>query len=105
MKEQTKAQLRAEIERLNGVISYYRSEPYTIDYKVYLMLSDMIENNKSEILEDLNCVLLNNHAVYLLNKEYDLLNRAAECLADMPKRADNGDLLYIDNGTPDGGYA
>ena len=105
MKEQTKAQLRAEIERLNGVISYYRSEPYTIDYKVYLMLSDMIENNKSEILEDLNCWQLNNHAVYLLNKEYDLLTHAAGCLADMPKRADNGDLLYIDNGTPDGGYA
>jgi hypothetical protein len=105
MKEQTKAQLRAEIERLNSVISYYRSEPYTIDYKVYLMLSDMIENNKSEILEDLNCWQLNNHAVYLLNKQYDLLNRAAECLVDMPKRAGNGDLLYIDNGTPDGGYA
>ena len=102
---ETKAQLRAEIERLNSVISYYRSEPYTIDYKVYLMLSDMIENNKSEILEDLNCWQLNNHAVYLLNKEYDLLTRAAECLADMPKRADNGDLLKVDNGTPDGGYA
>lgn len=102
---ETKAQLRAEIERLNGVISYYRSEPYTIDYKVYLMLSDMIENNKSEILEDLNGWQLNNHAVYLLNKEYDLLNRAAECLAGMPKRADNGDLLKVDNGTPDGGYA
>jgi hypothetical protein len=79
---ETKAQLRAEIERLNSVISY-----------------------KSEILEDLNGWQLNNHAVYLLNKEYDLLTRAAECLADMPKRADNGDLLKVDNGTPDGGYA
>lgn len=105
MKQQTKAQLRAEIERLNGVISYYRSEPYTIDYKVYLMLSDLIESNKSEILEDLNGWQLNNHAVYLLNNQYDLLNHAAECLADIPKRADNGDLLRIDNGTRDGGYA
>ena len=97
MKQQTKAQLRAEIERLNGLISYYRSEPYAIDYKVYLMLSDMIESNKSEILEDLNCWQLNNHAVYLLNKEYDLLTNAAGFLADMPKRADNGEVLQWSN--------
>ena len=105
MKEQTKAQLRAEIERLNGVISYYRAEPYSIDYKVYLLLSDLIENNKSEIMGDLNYGHLSNHGAYILNAQYDLLVSAAGCLADLPKRADNGDLLRVDNGTPEGGYA
>jgi hypothetical protein len=112
MKEQTKAQLRAEIERmsaeikhLRGVVRYYRDEPYTIDFKVYLLLSDLIENNKSEIMEDLNYGHLSNHGAYILNAQYDLLTSAAGCLADLPKRADNGDLLRVDNGTPEGGYA
>ena len=105
MKEQTKAQLRAEIERLNGVVSCYRKEPESIDYEVYLLLTNLIDNNKSEIMEDLNYGHLSNHGAYILNAQYDLLTSAAGCLADLPKRADNGDLLRVDNGTPEGGYA
>ena len=105
MKEQTKAQMRAEIERLKGVVSYYRAEPYSIDYKVYLLLADLIENNKSEIMEDLNHCQITNHGAYVLNAQYDLLISASGCLADLPKRDDQGRLLRIDNGTVDGGYA
>ena len=105
MKEQTKAQLRAEIERLNGVISYYRAEPCSIDYGVYLLLADLIENNKSEIMEDLNYCQISNHGIYVLNAQYDLLTKAVGFLADLPKRDDKGRLLRIDNGTVDGGHA
>lgn len=105
MKGQTKAQLRAEIERLNGVVSYYRAEPYSIDYGVYLLLADLIENNKSEILDDLNSGDLSDHGAYALNAQYDLLISAAGFLADIPKRDDKGRLLRIDNGTAAGGYA
>ena len=105
MKEQTKAQLRDEVERLNGVVSYYRAEPYSIDYEVYLLLADLIESNKSEIMEDLNYCQISNHGAYVLNAQHDLLVSAAGCLADMPKRNDQGRLLRIDNGTVAGGYA
>ena len=105
MKEQTKAQLRAEIERLNGVVSYCRAEPYSIDYGVYLLLSDLIQDNKNEIMEDLNYCQISNHGAYVLNAHYDLLTRAAGFLSDIPKRDDQGRLLRIDNGTVDGGYA
>ena len=105
MKEQTKAQLRAEIERLSGVVSYYRKEPESIDYEVYLLLTNLIDNNKSEIMEDLNYCQLNNYAVYFLNSQFDLLSKAAECLKELPKRDSQGQLLRIDNGTVDGGYA
>ena len=105
MKEQTKAQLRAEIERLNGIVSYYRAEPYSIDYGVYLLLADLIESNKSEIMEDLNYCQISNHGAYVLNAQYDLLTRANGFLADIPKRADNGDLVRVDNGTERGGFA
>tara|TARA_R110001606_G_scaffold4612_5_gene21539 strand:+ start:66 stop:383 length:318 start_codon:yes stop_codon:yes gene_type:complete len=105
MKEQTKAQLRAEIERLNGVVSYYRAEPYSIDYGVYLLLSDLIQDNKNEIMEDLNYCQISNHGAYVLNAQYDLLTKAVGFLADTPKRDDQGRLLRIDNGTVEGGYA
>ena len=105
MKEQTKAQLRAEIERLKGVVNYYRAEPYSIDYGVYLLLADLVENNKSEIIEDLNYGQLSNHGAYALNAHYDLLIKASDFLAELPKRAENGDLLRVDNGTKSGGYA
>jgi len=105
MKEQTKAQLRAEVERLNGVVSYYRAEPQSIDYGVYLLLADLIESNKSEIMEDLNYGGLSNHGVYILNAQYDLFASAAGFLADIPKRDEKGRLLRIDNGTVEGGFA
>ena len=105
MKEQTKAQLRAEIERLKCVVNYYRAEPYSIDYGIYLLLADLVENNMSEIMHDLSDGQLSNHAVYVLNAHYDLLIRAFDFLAELPKRADNGDLVRVDNGTKSGGYA
>ena len=105
MKEQTKAQMRTEIQRLNGILSYYRAEPNSIDYRVYLLLADLIENNKGEILDDLNGGDLSDHGAYALNAQYDLLISAAGCLADMPKRDDKGRLLWVDNGTPEGGFA
>ena len=64
-----------------------------------------IIGHKSEIIEDLNHCEITNHGAYVLNAEYDLLARAAGCLADLPKRDDQGRLLRIDNGTVDGGYA
>ena len=105
MKEQTKAQLRAEIERLNGIVRYYRAEPYSIDYKVYLLVIDLIQSSKDEILSDLNFSETSEAGSFALNRQYDLLNRALECLREIPKRDDNGDLLMVDNGTPQGGYA
>ena len=104
-KLQLKAQLLSEIERLNGIVSYYRAEPYSIDYGVYLLLADLIESNKSEIMDDLNYGQISNHGAYVLNAQYDLLTKAAGCLADLPKRAENGDLVRVDNGTKSGGYA
>ena len=105
MKEQTKAQLRAEIERLNGVVSYYRAEPYSIDYGIYLLLADLIEKNQTEIMHDLSDGQLSNHGAYALNSHYDLLIKASDFLAELPKRAENGDLLMVDNRTKRVGYA
>lgn len=105
MKEQTKAQLREEIERLNGIISYYRAEPYSIDYGAYLLVIDLIQNSKDEILSDLNFSETSEAGAFALNRQYDLLNRALECLREIPKRDRNDDLLRIDNGTKNGAYA
>lgn len=105
MKEQTKAQLREEIERLNGIISYYREEPYSIDHDAFLLMIDLIQSNKEEILSDLNFGETSESGAFALNRQYDLLNRALECLREIPKRDRNEDLLRIDNRTKNGGYA
>jgi len=105
MNTETKAQLRAEIERLNGVISYYRSEPHSIDYGVYLLLADLIEHNQSELMEDLNFGQTSEQGAAALNRQHDQLSEAYRFLRDIPKRDDNGRLLYIDNGTTQKGVA
>jgi hypothetical protein len=105
MKEQTKAQLRAEIERLNGVASYYRAETHSIDYGVYLLLADLIESNQNELMEDLNCGQTSEQGAAALNRQYDQLSEAYRFLRDIPKIDDRGRLLRVDNGTVEGGYA
>jgi hypothetical protein len=108
MNTETKAQLRAEIERLNGVISYYRSEPVAINYRAYLALVEVIENSLVELVEDLNgagLIDMTETGSNALNYQYDILKLTLDWLRDIPKRDDNGRLLYIDNGTTQKGVA
>ena len=105
MKEQTKAQLRDEIERLKNTVRYFQSEPHKIDYGVYLLLADLIESNQNELMEDLNCGQTSEQGAAALNRQYDQLTEAYRFLRDIPKIDDRGRLLRVDNGTVAGGYA
>ena len=97
MKEQTKAQMRAEIDRLNGVISYYREKPCALDYEVYITLSDLLDRTLTALRDDLvhASAKLSDEGIIAINDRREQLDKAFSFLRDIPKTSEKGDLLIV----------
>ena len=97
MKEQTKAQMSAEIDRLNGVISYYMEKPRALDYEVYITLSDLLDRTLTALRDDLvhASAKLSDHGVIAINDKREHLEEAFSFIRDIPKTSQKGDLLIV----------